>query len=75
VTDRRLAQTVVVKRCGASKTPSHDHSITISSQPMTDHAKDLVTFPAAFQNVFSYLKRKHVHIIRERIGAAWLASC
>jgi len=63
----RLAQAIVIERCGSAETAAHDHAIAISGKAVADTTEDLVTLTTALNGFFRDWKRKRVHVILVRI--------
>src|SRR6185295_644253 len=61
--DGRLTQTIFVEVRRATKTAAHDHAVAVSSQTMTDAAKDIVAFAPALHCLFGNRKRESIRVI------------
>ena len=68
VSDRRLAQPIVMIRGRTTKSSADNHSVAVAGQPMTNGAEDLVTFFPASQHLVSNGKRKCIDCVGIRDG-------
>src|SRR2546423_6416791 len=64
VAHRRLSQAVVIKRRRTAEAATHDHPIAVSSQTMTDAAKNVVAFLAAEHDLLGNWKWKSIDVVR-----------
>src|SRR6266851_286318 len=65
VAHRRLAQFVLMKRCGRGfvESTARDHAVAITRQAVTGRTKDLIALLPAIENFFGDWKRKSLDVI------------
>jgi hypothetical protein len=65
MSDRRLAEAIVMKGCSSPETSPNNHAVTIPRHPVTNGTEDIVPLTPARDRLFADGKGKSLDVIRE----------